>query len=94
MLNCRVVGELVTFIKMLSSCDFLAVTPISDERYYCRFYTSGLYNDRMFVTDSDLLEDLNHLTEGDEVVDTKGITHLKKKYSRLLEFQLGASMAK
>jgi hypothetical protein len=89
-----VVGELLTFIKMLSSCDFLAVTPISDERYYCRFYTSGLYNDRMFVTDSDLLEDLNHLADGDEVVDTNGVTHLKKKYSSILELKLEASMAK
>jgi hypothetical protein len=88
------VGELSTFIKMLYSCDFLAVTPISEERYYCRFYTCGLYNDRMFVTDSNLLQDLNHLTEGDEVVDTNGVSHLKKKYSSMLGLNYEAGLSK
>ncbi|WP_162054318.1 hypothetical protein [Pontibacter pamirensis] len=78
-------NELTNFYKKLSGCDFIALTPINEGRFYCRFYLNGLYLDRMFITDISLQEELLLLSEDDEMIDENSISRLKDKYAKLLK---------
>lgn len=73
--------ELVYFSEKLCTCDFIAITPVSQHRMYCRFYVDGLYVDRMFVSHLSLLEDLILLCKDDEVIEETGIVRLRDKYA-------------
>ena len=74
-------NEIESFSEKLSRCDFIVLTPVNKGRIYCRFYSKGLYFDRMFVTNIRLLEELILLSQDEEIVDGAGIERLKSKYS-------------
>ena len=76
-----VMDELINFSEKLCTCDFIAITPVSQDRMYCRFYADGLYIDRMFISHLSLLEDLILLSKDDEVIEETGIVRLKDKYT-------------
>ncbi|GAA4430388.1 hypothetical protein GCM10023188_16960 [Pontibacter saemangeumensis] len=76
-------NELIDFSEKLSTCDFIAITPVSQDRMYCRFYADGLYVDRMFISHLSLLEDLILLSKDDEVIEENGISRLKNKYAEI-----------
>lgn len=76
-------NELTDFSEKLSTCDFIAITPVSQDRMYCRFYADGLYVDRMFISHLSLLEDLILLSKNDEVIEENGISRLKNKYTEI-----------
>lgn len=73
--------ELTDFSERLSTCDFIAITPVGQDRMYCRFYADGLYVDRMFISHLSLLEDLILLSKDEEVIEENGIYRLKNKYT-------------
>lgn len=73
-------NELTLFTEKLSACDLIALTPINEGRFYCRFYSNRLYFDRMFVKDASLQEELMVLSEGDEIIDKDSVDRLKEKY--------------
>ena len=73
-------NELTEFLNKLTACDLIVLTPVSTDRIYCRYFHQGLYKDRMFVTDPNLIAELNELSgEGDEV-DIIGVAKLKQTY--------------
>lgn len=74
-------NELNDFYEKLSACDFIALTPINEGRFYCRFYFDGLYLDRMFITDINLQEELMQLSEDNEIVSKESVSRLKDKFS-------------
>lgn len=76
-------NELLNFSEKLSTCDFIAITPVSEDRMYCRFYAEGLYVDRMFISHLSLLEDLILLSKDEEVIEETAIIRLKDKYAEL-----------
>lgn len=78
-------NELKHFYKKLSGCDLMALTPINEGRFYCRFYSKGLYLDRMFITDTSLQEELILLSVDDEIIDEQGVSRLKDKYANKLK---------
>lgn len=80
---CCIMNEITNFSEKLSTCDFIAITPVSQDRMYCRFYADGLYVDRMFISHMSLLEDLILLSKDDEVIEDNGITCLKDKYTEI-----------
>lgn len=73
-------NELDCFYEKLSACDFIALTPINEGRFYCRFYSKGLYLDRMFITDLSLQDELILLSEEDEIINEENVAHLKDKF--------------
>lgn len=73
--------ELLSFYKRLAGCDRIALTPINEGRFYCRFYSKGLYLDRMFVKNINLQKDLISLSEEEEVIGGAGVLRLKEKYA-------------
>ena len=76
-------NELTNFSEKLSACDFIAITPVSQDRMYCRFYADGLYIDRMFISHLSLLEDLILLSNDNEVIEENDIARLKDKYAEV-----------
>lgn len=76
-------NELLNFSEKLSTCDFIAITPVSEDRMYCRFYAEGLYVDRMFISHLSLLEDLILLSKDEEVIEETAVVRLKNKYAEL-----------
>ncbi|WP_460925302.1 hypothetical protein [Pontibacter brevis] len=76
-------NELVIFYEKLSGCDMIALTPINERRFYCRFYSNGIYLDRMFVTDIRLQEELILHSGDDEMIDKDNVLRLKNKYANL-----------
>jgi len=81
-------NELIDFAEKLFACDFIALTPVTKDRMYCRFYANGLYFDRMFVSNLNLLEELVYLCkDDDEVIDETSITRLKDKYNKMVNEQ-------
>ncbi|WP_347160310.1 hypothetical protein [Pontibacter chitinilyticus] len=68
-------SEIHTFLKEVASCDQLVYTRVNEECFYCRFYASGCYRDRVFVTDSALLEALSRLRE-DELIEAREVARL------------------
>lgn len=76
-------NELKDFYEKLSACDFIVLTPINEGRFYCRFYSKGLYLDRMFITDLSLQEELILLSEDDEIIGEESVLRLKDKYISL-----------
>lgn len=78
-------NELISFYKKLSGCDFIALTPINEGRFYCRFYSNGLYLDRMFIKDPNLQEELIQLSVDDETVDGDSVSRLKGKYAKMVK---------
>ncbi|MCJ8167344.1 hypothetical protein MKJ04_21060 [Pontibacter sp. E15-1] len=79
--------EIVDFSEKLCACDFIALTPISQDRVYCRFYAKGLYFDRMFVSNTSLLEELTSLSKDEEVIEENSISCLKDKYNGSMKTQ-------
>ncbi|TXK29476.1 hypothetical protein FVR03_20635 [Pontibacter qinzhouensis] len=75
---------LTTFYEKLTSCDLLVLTPVTEDRSYCRFYSCGVYLDRLFITDKELLSDLKELSLEDEVIDAEGVRQLIEKYGAIL----------
>ena len=73
--------ELVNFSEKLCTCDFIAITPVSQHRMYCRFYAGGLYVDRMFISHLSLLEDLILLCKDEEVIEETAVERLRDKYA-------------
>lgn len=76
-------NELEEFYEKLSACDLIVLTPINEGRFYCRFYSQGLYLDRMFITDVSLQEELMLLSKDDEIIDEESVLRLKSKYISL-----------
>lgn len=71
--------ELADFLTKVNQCDLIVLTSTT-ERAYCRFFCKGLYIDRMYVHNKDLLAALLPLVgEGDEI-DATGIVKLKQLY--------------
>lgn len=81
--NVPKMDELEDFYEKLSACDLIVLTPINEGRFYCRFYSQGLYLDRMFITDSSLQEELMLLSEDEEVINEESVLRLKDKYLSL-----------
>ncbi|MFT2007737.1 hypothetical protein ACMA1I_03615 [Pontibacter sp. 13R65] len=75
---------LATFYEKLSTCDLIVLTPVSEERCYCRFYSCGVYLDRLFITDRNLLAELQELRLEDDVIDAEGVKQLLDKFGTLL----------
>lgn len=76
-------NELAGFLKKLNNCDLIVLTPISDERMYCRLFLNGVYSGKLYVSDPVILAEL-HLLKGEgDKVDAEGVTNLKSKYSYL-----------
>ncbi|MFD3001669.1 hypothetical protein ACFS7Z_14955 [Pontibacter toksunensis] len=73
-------NELDCFYEKLYACDFIALTPINEGLFYCRFYSKGLYLDRMFITDLSLQEELILLSEEDEIINEENVSRLKDKF--------------
>ncbi|EJF11490.1 MULTISPECIES: hypothetical protein [Pontibacter] len=75
--------ELVEFLSKLDTCecDLVVLTFISDDRLYCRFFQGGVYKDRMFVNDPDIIVKLRAVCGEGEEIDTVGISKLRKVLS-------------
>ncbi|MHA6248770.1 hypothetical protein ACXYMU_12585 [Pontibacter sp. CAU 1760] len=76
-------NELREFSVKLLACDFIALTPVNEDRMYCRFYLDKLYKDRMIIIEPVLLKDLALLCKVDEIVKDEELNALKNKYSHL-----------
>ncbi|PKV75140.1 hypothetical protein [Pontibacter ramchanderi] len=76
-------NELVEFLNKLDSCecDLVVLTFISDDRLYCRFFQGGVYKDRMFLNDSNIIAQLRAVCGEGEEIDTVGISKLRKVLS-------------
>lgn len=73
-------NEIKNFTEKLDNCDLIVLTPINEGRFYCRFYSCGLYLDRMFIMDLELQKELLVLSEDDEIIDKGSVERLKEKY--------------
>ncbi|MCC9166441.1 hypothetical protein [Pontibacter harenae] len=71
-------NTLTDFYDKLDNCDVIALTLISSDRLYCRFFKDNLYKSRVFVSDPTLIAELSQLCGKGEIVDTKGVAKLKQ----------------
>lgn len=77
--------EFTLFSSKLKICDLIVLTPADESRTYCRFYSNGLYQDRMFITDMAVKESLSRLSSEEDVIDWNGVQHLRAKYCQVEE---------
>lgn len=68
------------FSRKLSVCDFIVLTEADESRTYCRFYSKGLYQDRMFISDESVKDTLTRLSSEEDVIDWNGVQNLRKRY--------------
>ena len=76
--------EFSLFSSKLQSCDLIVLTEADEIRTYCRFYANGLYQDRMFISDAAVKENLTQLSSEEDVIDWNGVQDLRKKYCEAL----------
>jgi hypothetical protein len=72
--------EYSLFSSKLQACDLIVLTEADEMRTYCRFYANGLYQDRMFISDLTVKENLTLLSSEEDVIDWNGVQHLREKY--------------
>ncbi|PKV63073.1 hypothetical protein [Pontibacter ramchanderi] len=76
--------EFSLFTSKLQTCDLIVLTEADETRTYCRFYANGLYQDRMFISDASVKENLSLLSSEEDVIDWNGVQNLRKKYCEVL----------
>jgi hypothetical protein len=81
--------EFTLFQSKLKACDLIVLTAADESRTYCRFYSKGLYQDRMFISDDSVKENLSSLSSEEDVIDWNGVQHLREKYTNLFDLQNG-----
>ncbi|WP_188501951.1 hypothetical protein [Pontibacter amylolyticus] len=77
--------EFSLFTSKLQSCDLIVLTEADEIRTYCRFYANGLYQDRMFISDVAVKENLAQLSSEEDVIDWNGVQDLRKRYCASLQ---------
>ncbi|SIT93532.1 hypothetical protein [Pontibacter indicus] len=83
--------EFSLFTSKLQSCDLIVLTEADEIRTYCRFYANGLYQDRMFISDSAVKESLTLLSSEEDVIDWNGVQNLRKKYCEAFSSSAGVN---
>jgi hypothetical protein len=73
-------NEFSLFTSKLQACDLIVLTEADESRTYCRFYSNGLYQDRMFISDTSVKENLTSLCSDEDVIDWNGVQNLRKQY--------------
>jgi hypothetical protein len=73
-------NEFSLFTSKLQACDLIVLTEADESRTYCRFYANGLYQDRMFISDTSVKENLTSLCSEEDVIDWNGVQNLRQKY--------------
>ncbi|WP_299702014.1 hypothetical protein [uncultured Pontibacter sp.] len=76
--------EYSLFTSKLQACDLIVLTEADETRTYCRFYANGLYQDRMFISDVSMKENLTLLSSEEDVIDWNGVQNLRKKYCEIV----------
>ena len=85
--------EFSLFTSKLQSCDLIVLTEADEIRTYCRFYANGLYQDRMFISDAAVKENLTLLSSEEDVIDWNGVQNLRKKYCEVMSADQDLSTA-
>ncbi|RDV15474.1 hypothetical protein DXT99_08235 [Pontibacter diazotrophicus] len=76
-------SELADFTDKLNYCDLIVLTWVSRDRIYCRFFLSGIYMDRMYVSDEGILSHLHRLCGVGDEISTSGVAELKQLFVRV-----------
>ncbi|MBF8962702.1 hypothetical protein I0P70_05535 [Pontibacter sp. FD36] len=84
-----IMDEFSLFTSKLQTCDLIVLTEADETRTYCRFYANGLYQDRMFISDVSVKENLTLLSSEEDVIDWNGVQNLRKKYCEALHSSEG-----
>ncbi|WP_439881647.1 hypothetical protein ACSX1A_00525 [Pontibacter sp. MBLB2868] len=76
-------SALIEFLKKIESndCDLIVLTSIGGERLYCRFFKGGLYKDRMFVNEENIMATLLAVCGEGEEIDASGVSRLRKMFT-------------
>lgn len=82
-------NEFSLFTSKLQACDLIVLTEADESRTYCRFYANGLYQDRMFISDTSVKENLTSLCSEEDVIDWNGVQNLRQKYCDTLNTEGG-----
>jgi hypothetical protein len=85
--------EFSLFTSKLQTCDLIVLTEADEIRTYCRFYANGLYQDRMFISDISVKENLTLLSSEEDVIDWNGVQNLRKKYCESMQAGEGLNAA-
>lgn len=83
--------EYSLFTSKLQACDLIVLTEADETRTYCRFYANGLYQDRMFISDVSMKENLTLLSSEEDVIDWNGVQNLRKRYCEIVPNSEGMS---
>ncbi|MCP2044296.1 hypothetical protein [Pontibacter sp. HSC-36F09] len=76
-------SELTELLQKLETCecDLIVLTFVGEDRLYCRFFKDGLYKDRMFISEQNIITELRNVSGEGEEIDASGISKLRKLVS-------------